>query len=106
MIEVFTTYNIMLAVLGVGLAISIFGIRNLLKKVERYEDYITQTDEYVTNVRTEISEGSKHLNDLDSRGLFQADDELGAFFNSMKEVQQNLDKYILASEDAEKKSKS
>ena len=104
MVEVFTTYNLMLTVLGVGLVISIFGIRNLLKKVERYEDYITQTDEYVDNVRTEISEGSKHLNDLDNRGLFQADDELGSFFNSMKEVQKNLDKYLLASDDAEKKS--
>lgn len=107
MVDVVNAYNFIIGGLAVGLLSSFYVIFNLLKKVERYEDYITNMEDYMLNISKEISEGRKYLDDLDSRGILQADDEIGTFFDGMKEVQENLDKFILAdSKDAQEKKQS
>tara|TARA_E500000318_G_scaffold111992_2_gene133196 strand:+ start:7695 stop:7985 length:291 start_codon:yes stop_codon:yes gene_type:complete len=81
--------------LSILLLLSIFLIRNLLIKVEKYEDAVTSQTKYLQNISNAIGEGKKHLQSLDNRGIFQSDDEVGHFFEQMKKVQQELDDYML-----------
>ena len=80
--------TILLIVLGVAL-------RNLLIKVEKYEDITTDQTKYLQNISKTIAESQKHLKSMDERGILQADDEIGYFFEQMKKVQEELNRYML-----------
>jgi predicted PurR-regulated permease PerM len=73
----------------------VYIIRNLLIKVEKYEDVTQDQVQYLQNISNIIGKSQKHLQNLDERGVFQSDDEVGEFFNQMKAVQDELDRYML-----------
>lgn len=79
---------ILIVILGIA-------IRNLLVKVERYEDITVDQAKYLQNISDLIKDSQKHLNSLDERGVFRSDDEVGYFFEQMKSVQKELDRYML-----------
>lgn len=88
-------FYIIISILVVLLVVFLYIINNLLKKVEKYEDVIEFQSTYVELISKEVKDGKKHLEELDTKGHFRADDELGIFFEKMKEIQFNLDKFIL-----------
>jgi len=79
-------------------------IRNLLVKVEKYEDVTVDQTSYLRNISEVINDSKKHLNSLDEKGVFQSDDEVGYFFDQMKNVQKELDRYMLPENYGEKTS--
>jgi len=83
---------ISLSIIDVVLLIA---IRNLLVKVEKYEDITVDQTKYLQNISELIIDSQKHLQSLDERGVFQSDDEVGYFFEQMKNVQKELDRYML-----------
>jgi len=89
--------------LFICLVLSFYGIYNLLRKVEAYEDAIEIQTKYLQNIATIISKGKEHINMLDERGIFQADDEVGTFFEAIKVIQENLNLYAQEVENAQKK---
>ena len=68
---------------------------NLMKKVERYEDIAQYQQNYIDNLSTIIGESEKRLQEVDQKGTFQSDDEVGFFFNTIKEIQRVLDQFNL-----------
>lgn len=80
-------------------------IRNLLVKVEKYEDITVDQTKYLQNISNLIKDSQKHLKDLDKHGVFQSDDEVGYFFEQMKNVQKELDRYMLSQNYGKKESK-
>ena len=82
-------------ILGILLIASVVALRNLLIKVEKYEDVVQDQVGYLQNISKTITESQKHLQNLDERGVFQSDDEVGLFFESMKSIQEELDRYML-----------
>ena len=80
--------SIIIVILGIA-------IRNLLLKNEKYEDVVRDQTQYLQNISNAIGEGQKHLQNLDERGVFQSDDEVGYFFEQMKYVQDELNRYML-----------
>ena len=70
-------------------------IRNLMIKVERYEDVVRDQTGYLQNISNLIGDSKKHLQNLDEKGVFQSDDEVGYFFDNLKKVQDELDRYML-----------
>jgi type II secretory pathway pseudopilin PulG len=80
--------SIIIVILGIA-------IRNLLIKNEKYEDVIQDQVQYLQNISNAIGEGQKHLQNLDERGVFQSDDEVGYFFEQLKYVQDELNRYML-----------
>ena len=89
------TYQIILSVLVVILIVFSYILRNLLIKVEKYEDVVQDQVQYLQNISNTLRESNQHLNTLDERGVFQSDDEVGEFFKQMQEVQKELDRYML-----------
>lgn len=90
-----TTAYIIIGILVVLSGILSYIIRNLLVKVEKYEDVVQDQVGYLQNISNAIGEGRKHLQTLDEKGVFQSDDEVGEFFNQMKYVQDELNRYML-----------
>lgn len=85
-------------IIGILVAFSgtlVYIIRNLLIKVEKYEDVTQDQAQYLQNISNTIGESQKHLQNLDEKGVFQSDDEVGEFFNQMKAVQDELNRYML-----------
>ena len=82
-------------ILAVTTLLAAIAIRNLMIKVERYEDITVDQTKYLQNISELIKDSQKHLKDLDEKGIFEGEDEVGYFFNQMMNVQKELDRYML-----------
>jgi predicted transcriptional regulator len=63
-----------------------YSIFNLLKKLEKYEDIIEENENYI---QTEIERNEALLEALrliDTRQMFEKDDEVGSIFYQIKET--------------------
>ena len=78
-------------VFGVYAIVSIFVIVNLTRKIERLEDWGELLATRVTWVQDRFKE-------IDSKGHFESDDEVGTIFSALKDVSQVLSE-VLEEED-------
>ena len=78
-------------VFGVYAIVSIFIVINLTRKIERLEDWGEQLATRVTWVQDRFKE-------IDSKGHFESDDEVGTIFSALKDVSQVLNE-VLEEED-------
>jgi hypothetical protein len=89
MIEIIIT---VLSILVVVLGYTTF---NLLTKNEKAEDILFSYKQYMTQVSDVIEQSAKKLKEIDSRGSFESDDEIGWFFKKIQLIQDILDQYKL-----------
>jgi hypothetical protein len=61
-------------------------IWNLNRKTELLETWMEDFSDKVTQVQSD-------LNDIDSTGHFESDDEIGAIFDSIKDIINNLNNF-------------
>ena len=101
-----TTFYIISGIIVAIFLILSYIIRNLLIKVEKYEDVTIDQTQYLQNISNIIGESNKHLQNLDEKGVFQSDDEVGEFFNQMKAVQDELNRYMLPENYGKEESES
>jgi hypothetical protein len=78
-----------------GLLVVILGYTtfNLLKKNERQEDILSGYMAYLNKISGIIEFSSKKLKEIDHKGHFEADDEVGFFFQEIKQIQEILDEF-------------
>lgn len=88
-----------------------FVIKNLLAKVEKYEEDIQLKDEFLTKFRNMVTETSNKMQSIDikfdtsTQGAFEADDETGVIFKQIRDLTFGLDSYFknyLTEEDVKK----
>ena len=91
--------SIIFAILSIILA---YFTWNLMRKVEQYEDIAQYQQNYIENISTVIGESSKRLREVDEKGTFESDDEVGFFFKGIKEIQRILDEFNLNVTDGQK----
>jgi hypothetical protein len=70
-------------------------IWNLNNKLTKAEDIIDEQIDYLRKVSLTIQESNLYVNQLDEKGHFRADDEIGTFFNFMKEIQDLVNSFRL-----------
>jgi hypothetical protein len=87
--------EIVIGIISGLLLIAGFVIWNLLKKVERQEDLVEKYQEYLISLDTSIKLSSRRLEEIDVKGIFSSDDEIGWYFKQIKEIQAILDEYKL-----------
>tara|TARA_B100001778_G_scaffold327009_1_gene324434 strand:- start:284 stop:562 length:279 start_codon:yes stop_codon:yes gene_type:complete len=85
--------QIIAIVLGILVVVLGFTTFNLLRKVENLEDYVVDYNTFITKLRDQIKVSTERLNQIDEKGTFQGDDEIGWFFNEVKIIQNELDKF-------------
>jgi len=83
---------IVLAVVILGLGYVVF---NLNRKVIKQEEILEYQVGYLRNVSYLIQESKIYIEQLDEKGAFRSDDEVGVFFNFMKEIQETINAYRL-----------
>ena len=66
---------------------------NLLKKNEKQEDILMGYMSYLNKVSDIIEMSDKKLKEVDTRESFKSDDEVGFFFESIKQIQSILNQF-------------
>ena len=85
--------EILIGILGFSVVVLGFTTFNLLNKNEKAEDIIVSYQEFINNLSEEINKSDKRLEQIDQRGIFKSDDEIGWFFNEVKKIKKNLAKF-------------
>jgi len=80
-------------ILGLMVVILGFTTFNLLKKNERQEDILAGYMEYLSRISGIIELSDKKLKEIDHKGSFESDDEIGFFFQSVKQLQEALNAF-------------
>ena len=65
-----------------------FALFNLLKKNESLEDFIAKQSEAIQTC-------DKRLKEIDDKGVFYADDQIGWFFKELQKIQEALNEFTL-----------
>jgi hypothetical protein len=68
-------------------------VYNLLTKNEKLERMIEERDIYINNLDAVIEDITKRLQEVDNKGTFASDDEVGFFFNNLKQMSETLNVY-------------
>ena len=79
--------EIIIGILSALLIATGVAIRNLLKKNEILEDFIASQSEA-------IDKCNQRLNQIDDKGWFKADDEIGSIFEGIKDVIDDLNNFV------------
>ena len=85
--------EIIIGILGFSVVVLGFTTFNFLNKNEKAEDIIVSYQEFINNLSEEINKSDKRLEQIDQRGIFKSDDEIGWFFNEVKKIKKNLAKF-------------
>tara|TARA_B100000497_G_C7533463_1_gene323373 strand:- start:137 stop:430 length:294 start_codon:yes stop_codon:yes gene_type:complete len=93
MIETILSFQLFTYIL-IGLVV-IFGYTtiNLLLKNEKSEDILLSQQEFIDKITTQIQNSEQRLNEIDNKGTFKSDDEIGWFFNEIKVIQNKLSQF-------------
>jgi len=80
-----------------GLAVVILGYTtfNLLRKNEKQEDILTGYMSYLNKISTTIEVADKKLQEVDAKGSFKSDDEIGFFFEQVQSIQTILNSFVI-----------
>ena len=86
-----------LAIVLLSMLVVILGFTtyNLLKKNEAQEDILSSYMTYLNKISDIIDVSNKNLREIDSKGSFEADDEIGWFFKNIKMIQEVLNQFNL-----------
>jgi hypothetical protein len=85
--------EIIIGILGVLVVVLGYTTFNLLRKNEKAEDIILSQNIFINKLSEQIDTSQKRLEEIDEKGTFQGDDEIGWFFNEVKIIQNDLSRF-------------
>jgi competence protein ComGC len=91
MIELLTTYNIVIGISVVINIVLLIGVRNLLKQNEQLEDRLIGT---VKSIRDKVESAVLEMRKLDTKQAFEKDDEVGVTFEALKKIVEDLNNQL------------
>ena len=89
----FLTVVLWILIMGI-MVTGVYVIRNLLKKVETYEDLTRRNEEFYLELQTELVKVLNNIKAIDMRGAFEADDEVGDTFITIKNLVLKLEGFL------------
>jgi hypothetical protein len=66
---------------------------NLFRKVEKLEKIADSQDAYIRKFSSTLNSTKNQLDNIDRKGTFESDDEIGWFFESIKTLQRELNEF-------------
>ncbi len=86
--------NIVLWVILVHIIeLALLGGYLLVRKNNKLEKVIADQQQYIDAISIIIDDSNETIKELDNRGAFEADDEVGTFFRNLKEIQNVLNQF-------------
>ena len=70
-------------------------IWNQLRKQEKLEDIIEQQNVFIEELNKLMVASEIRIKEIDQRGLFESDDEIGWFFSNIKDIQNKISQFII-----------
>ena len=86
---------ITIVVLSILLVASGFIIWNLLRKVERHEDFSNQLSKWVDGLNQIVRKIVAEIDVIDEKGMFKSDDYVGSMYNQISQLVKELDGIII-----------
>jgi len=83
---------VLLSILVVTLGYTTY---NLLKKNEKQEDILAGYMTYLNKISDTIELSEKKMMEVDAKGSFKSDDEVGFFFEQIKTIQTALNSFVI-----------
>ena len=65
---------------------------NILKKFEEAQDTILELEDEIGELRVSIKKAYNDMKEIDSKEIFQSDDEVGQTFKQLLDILQKLDR--------------
>lgn len=65
----------------------------LIRKVRNLESVVVNQQQYIDTIGIVIDQANDRLKELDASGMFESDDEIGFFFENIKEIQSVLNDF-------------
>tara|TARA_B110000503_G_scaffold142017_1_gene237429 strand:- start:1668 stop:1937 length:270 start_codon:yes stop_codon:yes gene_type:complete len=81
------------SILSTIVVILVYTNYNLLKKNEKCEDIIKSYENYMINLSNTIGFSEQKIKEIDSKGTFSSDDEVGFFFKTLQYLQEQLNNF-------------
>lgn len=82
-------------ILGIMVVILGYTTFNLLRKNEKQEDILTGYMTYLNKISETIEVADKKVKEIDVKGSFKSDDEIGFFFQQIQSIQTILNSFII-----------
>ena len=92
-IVIIVTLGILCGLLISALAVIGFVCRNLLKKIEKYEAWIKENEAIVIEVKDKVEKTYSSIKEIDTRGMFASDDDVGFIFTDIVHLIKKLNDY-------------
>jgi hypothetical protein len=86
---------IVTVILGLMVVILGYTTINLLRKNEKQEDILSGYMTYLNKISDKIEIADKKVKELDVKGSFKSDDEIGFFFEQIQSIQTILNAFIV-----------
>ena len=84
---------IVIGILSIGCITLGFTTFNLLRKVEKIEDVVIRYDRFISEFSKQLDNTDKRLKEIDEKGTFKSDDEIGWFFKQIKRLQSDVSRF-------------
>lgn len=85
--------TITISVLSVLVVILGYTTFNLLRKNEKAEDIINNYESYMNKFSDTLNKSEQKLKEVDAKGAFNSDDEIGFFFRTVQLLQDQLNQF-------------
>ena len=82
-------------ILSILLCASLFANWNLLRKNEAQEDDIEFMNEWLNNLSTQTNDVIRKAREIDRKGIFEKDDEVGTLYSELKKIIETLENLII-----------
>ena len=69
------------------------GMFFLIRRNGALEKAVTDQQQYIDAISIVIADGDRRLRELDTMGAFEADDEVGNFFQNLREIQTSISQF-------------
>ena len=84
---------VVIGFLSIGCITLGFTTFNLLRKVEKIEDVVIRYDRFISENSKQLDNTDKRLKEIDEKGTFKSDDEIGWFFKQIKRLQNDVSRF-------------
>ena len=86
---------ITIIILSILLCASLYANWNLLRKNEAQEDDIEFMEGWMNNISTQTNDVLRKAREIDRKGIFEKDDEVGSLYSELKKIIETLENLIV-----------
>jgi|TARA_Y100000361_G_scaffold7826_1_gene6490 hypothetical protein len=85
--------ELIIGFLSLIIVVFVYTTFNLMRKVEKIEDVVIRYDRFISEYSKQIENTENRLKEIDAKGIFKSDDEIGWFFKQIKRLQDDVSRF-------------